>query len=167
MTKYTNTIVGPEFIKHRDEFAQDLYKSDMNKYGKADINNTKSRADFEWPEWWMGYYMTEITGHKRYNLMSYDTTHAVCGRCEFKYMKKTGFVTIGLYTQRQQFDNFIFWDWNKQFNSHLQEGQIVDFQLIAFVNRDEVLRDMKEDQAYDQYNYNKFNKHVLSDETVV
>lgn len=153
--KFENTIVGKEFIQHRDKLAQDL-----------DGENTTFRADFEWPEWWMGYYLSEVTKHKRYSGYGYDTTHPEWGKCEFKYLPKTGFVKISLYTQRQQFDNFIFWNWVKPIQI-LEEGTQLDFEIISVVDRDLVLADMKEDQAHDRYNYNKFNKHVQPAKSMV
>ena len=114
----------------------------------------------------MGYYMSEITNHTLYSGYGYDTTHPEWGKCEFKYFPKNGFIKIGLYTQRQQFDNFIFWNWQKPVQI-LEEGTVLDFEIVSVVNRDEVLKDMKEDEAYDRYNYYKFNKHVLSAPHVV
>lgn len=150
--KFESTIVGKEFIKHRDKLASDL---------KGE--NTTFRADFEWPEWWMGYYIPEVTGHKLCHHYSYDTSHPEWGKCEFKYLPKNGFIKIGLYTQRQQFDNFIFWNWNKPVHI-LEEGTILDFEISDVIDREFVLKAMKEDQAYDRFNY---NKHVLLNESVV
>ena len=150
--KFESTIVGKEFIEHRDKLASDL---------KGE--NTTFRADFEWPEWWMGYYIPEITGHKLCHHYSYDTTHPEWGKCEFKYLPKNGFIKIGLYTQRQQFDQFIFWNWKKPVHI-LEEGTILDFEITDVIDREFVLKAMKEDQSYDRFNY---NKHVLLNESVV
>ena len=94
--KFESTIVGKEFIEHRDKLASDL---------KGE--NTTFRADFEWPEWWMGYYIPEITGHKLCHHYSYDTTHPEWGKCEFKYLPKNGLgccvITDKDYPQRVAF----------------------------------------------------------------
>ena len=94
---------------------------------------------------------------------SYDTTHPEWGKCEFKYLPKNGFIKIGLYTQRQQFDQFIFWNWKKPVHI-LEEGTILDFEITDVIDREFVLKAMKEDQSYDRFNY---NKHVLLNESVV
>lgn len=154
---YTNTIVTADFIKHRDDLAYAL-----------NGENTTFRADFEWPEWYLGKVIPKESLHERFYGYSYDTTHPELGKCEFKYLAKTGLVHIGLYTQRQQFDSYIFWNWEKQLHcpnktksfSHLSEGDIIDFELIDVVSRDFVNRNIENTT----FNY---NKHVQKSETVV
>jgi hypothetical protein len=145
---YKQTTVTKEFIQHRDKLADDL---------KGE--NTTFRADFEWPEWYLGKVIPTLSLHERFYGYSYDTTHPDYGRCEFKYLPKTGLVHIGLYTQRQQFDNYIFWNWEKRFN-HLSEGDIIDFDIIDVVKRDFVNKNI------DNIKFD-YNKHVLNKENVV
>jgi hypothetical protein len=75
---YKQTTVTKEFIQHRDKLADDL---------KGE--NTTFRADFEWPEWYLGKVIPTLSLHERFYGYSYDTTHPDYGRCEFKYLPKT------------------------------------------------------------------------------
>lgn len=145
---YKQTKVTAEFIEHRDKLASNLSGE-----------NTTFRADFEWPEWYLGKVIPKESLHERFYGYSYDTTHPQFGKCEFKYLAKTGKVHIGLYTQRQQFDSFIFWNWEKKFGT-LSEGDLIDFELIDVVSRDFVLPLIE----YTSFNY---NKHVQSAQNVV
>lgn len=146
--KYTNTKITSDFIKHRDKLASDL-----------DGENTTFRADFEWPEWYLGKVIPEESLHERFYGYSYDTTHPTFGKCEFKYLPKSGLVHIGLYTQRQQFDSYIFWNWTKKFGT-FEEGNTVDFELIDVVSRDFVNKKID----YVKFDY---NKHVLNVQNMV
>lgn len=146
--KYKNTKITSEFIKHRDKLASDLSGE-----------NTTFRADFEWPEWYLGKVIPEESLHERFYGYSYDTTHPNFGKCEFKYLPKSGLVHIGLYTQRQQFDSYIFWNWTKKFGT-FEEGNTIDFELIDVVSRDFVNKKID----YIKFDY---NKHVLNAQNVV
>ena len=138
---YYDTKITKDFIEHRDRLAADLPGE-----------NRTFRADFEWPEWYLGKIIPEESGHTRFDGFSYDTTNAN-GTNEFKYLQTTGLVHIGPYTQEQIFDNYILWNWNKPVYT-LSEGDIVSFKIIKTLLREYVnprIVDLK-------FNYNEYDK---------
>ena len=143
---YHNTKVTKDFIEHRDELASNLSG-----------DNTVFRADFEWPEWYLGKIIPEESGHIRFNGFEYDTTNEN-GTNEFKYKGKSGLVHISNYTQSCIFDNYILWNWYKPVWT-LSEGDVVTFKIIRTLLREYVNKrivDLK-------FDYNEYIKEFNMD----
>jgi hypothetical protein len=136
MTKYLNTVVTKEFIEYRNKKAIEFFNQDIRHRKSPTEKDTRRRADFLWPEYYLAMCISEKSGHKLNSNNRWDTNHAkIWGSVEFKYCPLSRQITVGPWCTQQQFDNFCFWTWNKPGYPILVEGESVDFETLEYIDR--------------------------------
>jgi hypothetical protein len=92
-----------------------------------------------------------------------DAIHAVHGITDFKHMHKpSGNVSISLWSQKQQFDNYVLWDWveNSRYENKLplQEGDEVSWEIIDIVPKNSVNKEIINKTQYNYYKHVKWQE---------
>ena len=139
--------VTKEFIDHRNTLAAALHKKE---YWIKDRHPFLLRADHEMPEWHTPEFKTlkEAFG--------LDAVHEKHGVTDFKHIHRpSGNASISLWAQKQEFDNYVFWDWtlnDKYFDKlPLETGDEVSWEIIDIVPKSSVEKAIVNQT---QYNYN-------------
>ena len=143
--------VSKEFIDHRNDLALALSKKE---WYIQDINIFLRRADHEMPEWHTPEFRTL---KKAFGL---DAEHDKWKICDFKHMHKpSGNVSISLWAQKQEFDNYVLWDWvnNPKYTKRLplEEGDEVWWEIIDILSKNSVNNQIINET---QFNYHRHVK---------
>ena len=139
---YTGTfkgIVTKGFIEHRDKHVAQ---------GGDELENLYRRWDSEFPEWDVP---TQSLGHERSNRFEIDTIHEEYGRCDWKYLAKIG-AHVGRWPQKQikegKVDTIVLWKWSKPWKKPLEVGEMVSYEVIAYVPAEKVISELNEKNRY-------------------
>lgn len=129
--------VTKEFVEQRNE-----------KIAKDKNPNPEFRWDCEWVE----HHQAAVDQFQTlYEGFEYDTHHAHLGNLDYKCYSKSG-VHISSYIQRQvaqgKIDYFAIWSWAKPWNGPLEEGQMVEYDILGHVDAKEAVKHLNEKNRF-------------------
>lgn len=129
--------VTKEFIEQRDR----KVSADKNK-------NPEFRWDCEFVEHHQAAVDRAQTLYEGYE---YDTLHRDLGRLDYKIYSKAG-VHISEYIQKQVnkgiIDYFAIWSWAKPWEGPLEEGQVVEYDILGHVDAKEAIKHLNEENRF-------------------
>jgi hypothetical protein len=86
-----------------------------------------------------------------YEGFEYDTKHEHLGNLDYKIYSKAG-VHISDYIQKQVknglIDYFAIWSWAKPWGDPLEEGQVVEYDILGHVDAKEAIKQLNEENRF-------------------
>ena len=130
--------VTKEFVDRRDhQVAKD----------NRDYDEAMRQWDFEFPEHHQSSIVT--SGHRLYEGFDHDTDHDFFGACDFKHVNRFNQFHISPYILKQikkgKIDHVVLWKYkNKDWSRHLEEGDVVQYEILDYIPTDEIIFALKE-----------------------
>ena len=118
------------------------------KVAKDKNKNPYFRWDCEWVE---NHQASVDQFQTLYEGFEYDTTHEHLGNLDYKIYAKAG-VHISEYIQNQvkkgKIDYFAIWSWAKPWEDPLEEGQVVEYDILGHVDAKEAIKNLNEQNRF-------------------
>jgi len=107
---------------------------------------------FRWDSEFVEFHQVKVDKFQTlYDGYEYDTYHEILGAVDYKMYSKSG-VHVSEYIQKQikagKIDQLGIWMWSRPWPGPLEENQIVEYEILDYVDAKEALKHINENNRF-------------------
>jgi hypothetical protein len=107
---------------------------------------------FRWDSEFVEFHQANVDKFQTlYDGYEYDTYHEILGAVDYKMYSKSG-VHVSEYIQKQikvgKIDQLGIWMWSKPWLGPLEENQVVEYDILDYVDAKEALKHISENNRF-------------------
>jgi len=107
---------------------------------------------FRWDSEFVEFHQVKVDKFQTlYDGYEYDTYHEILGAVDYKMYSKSG-VHVSEYIQKQikagKIDQLGIWMWSRPWPGPLEENQIVEYEILDYVDAKEALKHLNENNRF-------------------
>ena len=107
---------------------------------------------FRWDSEFVEFHQAKVDKFQTlYDGYEYDTYHQMLGSIDYKMYSKSG-VHVSKYIQKQirngRIDKLGIWMWSRPWPGPLEENQVVEYEILDYVNAKEALKHINENNRF-------------------
>lgn len=107
---------------------------------------------FRWDSEFVEFHQANVDKFQTlYDGYEYDTYHEILGAVDYKMYSKSG-VHVSEYIQKQikvgKIDQLGIWMWSKRWLGPLEENQVVEYDILDYVDAKEALKHISENNRF-------------------
>jgi len=107
---------------------------------------------FRWDSEFVEFHQVKVDKFQTlYDGYEYDTYHEILGAVDYKMYSKSG-VHVSEYIQKQikagKIDQLGIWMWSRSWPGPLEENQIVEYEILDYVDAKEALKHLNENNRF-------------------
>ena len=133
-------------------FKAKVDKAFITQRDKKISEDKRPNPSFRWDSEFVEFHQAKVDKFQTlYDGYEYDTYHEILGAVDYKMYSKSG-VHVSEYIQKQikagKIDQLGIWTWFRPWPGPLEENQIVEYEILDYVDAKEALKHINENNRF-------------------